>query len=174
MSDRTIQFIQESSIWQQEEGKRQLRAWALSHWVMMSLARQTDKEEQAQTGSRWVHCGYFEFGTFMSPRFLILVLRDLKTKLLGLGIESSIFPPTQAHGSCDEWSRGCSSLHEDGTWDYSTLSLLWDWDSKSQRWYEEWSWARTSSLHVLHRCPCHQLYLISIHLIKQLSFLVSK
>jgi hypothetical protein len=38
--------------------------------------------------------GYFEFGTFMSPRFLFLVFRNLKTKLLGFGIASSIFPQT--------------------------------------------------------------------------------
>lgn len=38
----------------------------------------------------------------MSPRFLILVLRYLKTKLLGFGIGGSIFPQTQAHGCCNE------------------------------------------------------------------------
>lgn len=131
MSDRTTQFTQESCIWQGEDSKRQLRAsWALSRRVMMSLARQTDKEEQAQTGSRWVHCGYFEFGTFMSPRFLILVLRNLKTKLLGFGIESSIFPQTQAHWSCDGQSCGCCRvLQGDGTWDSSMSSLFWDWHS---------------------------------------------
>lgn len=41
--------------------------------------------------------GYFEFGTFMSPRFLFLVFRNLKTKWLGFGIESNIFPQILFH-----------------------------------------------------------------------------
>lgn len=47
----------------------------------------------------------------MSPRFLILVLRNVKTKLLGFGMESSVFPQTQAHWSCNEQSCGCRTLH---------------------------------------------------------------
>lgn len=43
--------------------------------------------------------GYFEFGTFMSSRFLFLVFRNLKTKLLGFGIESNIFPQILFHYS---------------------------------------------------------------------------
>lgn len=43
--------------------------------------------------------GYFEFGTFMSPGLLFLVFRNLKTKLLGFGIESSILPQVLFHCS---------------------------------------------------------------------------
>lgn len=46
--------------------------------------------------------GYFEFGTFMSPRFLFLVFRNLKTKLLGFGIDSSILPQILLHCSDQE------------------------------------------------------------------------
>lgn len=38
----------------------------------------------------------------MSPRFLFLVFRNLKTKLLGFGIESNIFPQIPFHCSYDE------------------------------------------------------------------------
>lgn len=41
--------------------------------------------------------GYFVFGTFMAPRFPFLVFRNLKTKLLGFGTESSIFPQILFH-----------------------------------------------------------------------------
>lgn len=43
--------------------------------------------------------GYFEFGTFMSPRFLFLDFRNLKTKWLGFGMESSIFSQILFHCS---------------------------------------------------------------------------
>lgn len=41
--------------------------------------------------------GYFVSGTFMAPRFPFLVFRNLKTKLLGFGNESSIFPQISFH-----------------------------------------------------------------------------
>lgn len=43
--------------------------------------------------------GYFEFGTFMSPRFLFLDFRNLKTKWVGFGMKSSIFPQILFHCS---------------------------------------------------------------------------
>lgn len=43
--------------------------------------------------------GYFEFGTFMSPRFLFLDFRNLKTKWLGFGMESRLFPQIRFQGS---------------------------------------------------------------------------
>lgn len=57
-------------------------------------------------------------------RFLILVLRNLKTKLLGFGIESGLFP--WALWGCSEQSCDSAVLHEDGTRDYSMLSLFCD------------------------------------------------
>lgn len=43
--------------------------------------------------------GYFEFGTFMSPRLLFLDFRNLKTKWLGFGMKNSIFPQMLFHCS---------------------------------------------------------------------------
>lgn len=52
--------------------------------------------------------GYFEFGTFTSPRFLFLVFRNLKTKLLGFGIESNLYPPILLH--CSYNKKGLVAL----------------------------------------------------------------
>lgn len=63
---------------------------------VISQAKHTRKNRTKEEVGEFT-LGYFEFGTFMSPRFLFLVFRNLKTKWLGFGSESSIFPQTWFH-----------------------------------------------------------------------------
>lgn len=68
-------------------------------WVDGDIINQTEQTRNSKLGEEVDEFtfGYFEFGTFMSPRFLFLVFRDLKTKWLGFGIESTIFPQILFH-----------------------------------------------------------------------------
>ena len=81
---------------------------------MISLTRQNRHrnsgfKEEADEST----CGYFEFGTLMSPRFLFLVFRNLKTKLLGFGIESNL--------SANTISQQLTTTKKKGTHDSKAL-----------------------------------------------------
>lgn len=103
-------------------------AW--SGWTVISLARQ-DRQSRLEEEVDEFTFGYFESGTFTSPRFLFLVFRNLKTKWLGLGIESDIFPHILPGCSYGQENLVTGFLHEDGTLHHSQLVLFCDW-----RFYE--------------------------------------
>lgn len=69
----------------------------------------------------------------MSPGFLFLVFRNLKTKLLGFGTECNIFPQILFHYSYNEKNFEYRSLHEDDTLASSELFLFCAFPSASQR-----------------------------------------
>lgn len=81
--------------------------------------------------------GYFEFGTFMSPRFLFLVFRNLKTKRLGFGIESSIFPQILFRCGSNKKglmaSRATESYMKMEIFDDSAFQCMWPAVTENQK-----------------------------------------
>lgn len=103
------------------------RAWALSRWMMMSLARQTDKEEQAQTGSWWVHFWIFWIWNIYVIKVSYFSFEEFENKIVGFGhCKPSLSTDTGATMSRAAMSR---VLFEDGAGDHSMWSLLCDWHS---------------------------------------------
>lgn len=83
-----------SSVSQPRERSRKRLTGLGFVWVDAGITDQTAQTRNSrlrEEGDEFTS-GYFEFGTFMSPSFLFLVSRNLKTKWLGFGIESNVFP----------------------------------------------------------------------------------
>lgn len=126
-------------------------------WWCHQTDRQTRRSRLKQEVGEFTS-GYFEFGTFMSSKVSYFSFEEFKNKTVGFWHWKRHLSKDMGSLGCNEQSCDSAVLHEDGTWDYSMLSLLGEWHpSKAARILWRLMLSQEWPLSVLHWCPRHQL-----------------